>query len=82
VTLTVLGSTGKKVRPHDGKGIVMVPRDLRGAEALLRLRALRASGDFDAYWHVHLREEQRRNHAVHYADATIPHPLQTLRRVK
>jgi hypothetical protein len=31
---------------------------------------------------VHLREEQRRNHAVHYADATIPNPVQTLRRVK
>jgi hypothetical protein len=55
---------------------------LAGAEAILRLRALRASGDFDAYWLVHLREEQRRNHAVHYADATIPNPVQTLRRVK
>jgi len=55
---------------------------LAGAEAVLRLRALRASGDFDAYWQVHLREEQRRNHAVHYADAVIPNPVQTLRRVK
>lgn len=55
---------------------------LAGAEAVLRLRALRTSGDFDAYWQIHLREEQRRNHAVHYADATIPNPVQTLRRVK
>jgi hypothetical protein len=55
---------------------------LAGAEAVLRLRALRASGDFDAYWQIHLREEQRRNHVVHYADATIPDPVQTLRRVK
>ena len=42
---------------------------LAGSEVVLRLRALRANGDFDAYWQVHLREEQRRNHAVHYADA-------------
>jgi hypothetical protein len=55
---------------------------LAGAEAVLRLRALRASGDFHAYWQVHLREEQRRNHAVHYADSTIPNPVQTLQRVK
>jgi len=26
---------------------------LNGAEAVLRLRALRASGDFDAYWPFH-----------------------------
>jgi hypothetical protein len=28
---------------------------LSGAEAILRLRALRASGDFDAYWEFILR---------------------------
>jgi hypothetical protein len=55
---------------------------LAGAEAVLRLCALRASGDFDGYWQVHLREEQRRNHAIHYADSTIPNPVQTLQRVK
>jgi hypothetical protein len=27
---------------------------LTGAEAVLRLRAVRASGDFDAYWQFHL----------------------------
>jgi hypothetical protein len=28
---------------------------LEGAEAVLKLRALIASGDFDAYWRYHLR---------------------------
>lgn len=55
---------------------------LEGAEAVLRLRALRASGDFDAYWKVHLREELRRNHAERYADACLPDPIRPLRRVK
>jgi hypothetical protein len=55
---------------------------LQGAEAVLRLRALRASGDFDAYWQVHLREELRRNHAERYADACLPNPVRPLRRVK
>lgn len=45
---------------------------LHGAEAVLRLRALRASGDFDAYWRFHVECEQERNHRVHYADATVP----------
>lgn len=55
---------------------------LSGAEAVLRLRALRASGDFDAYWQFHLREDLRRNHERRYADGHLPNPLQPLRRVK
>ncbi len=59
---------------------------LAGAEAVLRLRALRASGDFDAYWAFHLAKEHRRNHVARYADGAIPSPLPTsrprLRRVK
>lgn len=39
---------------------------LRGAEAILRLRSLRSSGDFDDYWRVHLRREYERNHALRY----------------
>ena len=54
---------------------------LTGAEAVLRLRAVRA-GDFDAYWQFHLSEELRRNHAQRYADARLPDPLRPLRRVK
>jgi hypothetical protein len=55
---------------------------LDGAEAVLRLRALRASGDFDAYWAFHVREELRRNHAERYAGGHLPDPLRPLRRVK
>ena len=59
---------------------------LTGAEAVLRLRALRASGDFDAYWQFHLVEDHGRNHASHYENAEVPDPLPPpkpkLRRVK
>ena len=41
---------------------------LAGAEAVLRLRALRSSGDFDEYWRFHERQEYERNHAGRYAD--------------
>jgi hypothetical protein len=46
-----------------------------GAEAVLRLRALRASHDFDEYWHFHLAREKERNHASLYANDTVPNPL-------
>jgi hypothetical protein len=35
---------------------------LEGAEAVLRLRALRASGDFDQYMAFHRRQERQRNY--------------------
>jgi hypothetical protein len=47
---------------------------LGGAEAILRLRSLRASGDFDQYWRFHEQQEQRRNHTALYADANVPPP--------
>lgn len=40
-----------------------------GAEAILKLRSLVASGDFDAYWKYHRRRELRRNHLRKFADA-------------
>jgi hypothetical protein len=40
---------------------------LAGAEAVLRVRALRSSGDFAAYWAFHLQAEYRRNHSSRYA---------------
>ncbi len=43
-----------------------------GAEAVLQLRAVRANGDFDDYWHYHLGREQERVHASRYANQTIP----------
>jgi len=48
---------------------------LAGAEAILRLRALRASGDFNAYWAFHLEQEHQRNHLSRYANAKAPDPL-------
>lgn len=45
---------------------------LSGAEAVLRLRSLRASGDFDEYWTFHEKREWERNHAARYADGYIP----------
>lgn len=45
---------------------------LSGAEAVLRLRALRSSNDFDAYWKFHEQQEYERNHASHYADHRVP----------
>ena len=38
---------------------------LRDAEAVLKLRALRASGDFDDYWKFHCDEELKRNYKTH-----------------
>jgi len=40
---------------------------LRGAEAVLRLRALKSSGDLDRYWAFHHRKELERNHLNNYA---------------
>jgi len=37
------------------------------AEAILKLRALHANGDFDAYWAYHLQRERERNHHRSYA---------------
>jgi len=45
---------------------------LHGAEAVLKLRALRCNDDFDAYWRYHLAQEQRRIHRSRYADDVIP----------
>jgi hypothetical protein len=45
---------------------------LSGAEAVLKLRALVQSGDFDEYWKFHEACEQERNHASQYAEGQIP----------
>ncbi len=44
---------------------------LEGAEAILKLRALIASGDFDAYWRFHLRREHERIHHARHRDGLI-----------
>lgn len=42
------------------------------AEAVLRLRALRTSGDFEEYWSFHLAREHERNHLSGYSGAVPP----------
>ncbi len=41
---------------------------LEGGEAVLRLRALYASDDFDEYWKFHLQQEKLLNHIMSYAE--------------
>ncbi len=41
---------------------------LAGAEAILKLRALHANGDFNAYWPFHLQQEHQRIHQTRYQD--------------
>ena len=44
---------------------------LEGAEAILKLRALIATGDFGAYWRYHLRREHERIHHASYRENYI-----------
>jgi hypothetical protein len=45
---------------------------LKTAEAVLKLRALRSSGDFEQYWAFHEQQERIRNHDSRYADGVLP----------
>ena len=45
---------------------------LEGAEAMLKLRAVRANGDWACYWPHHLAQERKRVHESRYADRVIP----------
>jgi hypothetical protein len=53
---------------QDRMGITGARWGLPGAQAILWLRAIHASGDLDAYWDYHLRQEHQRNHLSHYQD--------------
>jgi hypothetical protein len=44
---------------------------LAGAEAILKLRALIANGDFGQYWRFHLRREHERVHHARYRESFI-----------
>ncbi len=43
-----------------------------GAEAVLKLRAVRSNGDFDNYWTFHLDHERQRVHESRYTNGVIP----------
>ena len=62
---------------NDRLGITGARWGLQGAEAILRLRALRTSGDFEEYWRFHRRQELERNHLARYA----PDQLSELKNV-
>ena len=68
----------KRARPDlcGGRRVTGVPTanasSCRGTSAVLKLRALRASGDFDPYWDFHEACEYERNHAQRYAARTAP----------
>ena len=53
---------------------------LGGAEAVLQLRGLLASGDFDQYWEFHLQQEYKRNHQARYENGQVPVPKLTPER--
>jgi len=44
---------------------------LPGAEAILKLRALKSNGDFHTYWTYHLDQEKQRIHDSRYAASAI-----------
>lgn len=60
---------------EDRLGITGARWSLPRAEAVLKLRALRASGDFEEYWSFHLAQERSRNHESRYANRQVPAPL-------
>ena len=45
---------------------------LLGAEAVLCIRALMTSGDFDEYWRLHETNERHRNHDTKYMNHRPP----------
>lgn len=53
---------------NDRLGITGARWSLAGAEAILKLRSLWASGDLDEYWRFHRARELERNHLVRYAE--------------
>lgn len=52
---------------------------LPSAEAVLRLRSIMSSGDFDDYWRFHENAEAQRNHLSRYENGKVP-PLALPRR--
>jgi hypothetical protein len=50
----------------DRMGITGARWSVPGAQAILQLRAITASGDLDAYWDWHIAEEHQRHHLSRY----------------
>jgi hypothetical protein len=54
---------------QDRMGITGARWGLQGAQAMLWLRAINASGDTSAYWDYHIAQEHQRNHLSRYQDS-------------
>jgi hypothetical protein len=54
---------------QDRMGITGARWGLQGAQAMLWLRAICASGDTSAYWDWHITQEHQRNHLSRYHDS-------------
>ena len=52
-------------------GITGARWGLQGAQAMLWLRALHASGDHSTYWDYHITQEHQRNHLSRYKDGLV-----------
>jgi hypothetical protein len=44
---------------------------LKGAEAILKLRAIKISGDFQKYWKFYEQQQYIRNHKILYQDPSV-----------
>ena len=55
---------------------------LSTAEAVLRLRSLLSSADFDEYWQFHEEAEAHRNHASRYVGGKVPSLAMPTRKPK
>jgi hypothetical protein len=53
----------------DRMGITGARWGIDGAQAILQLRAITASGDLDHYWNHHIARERQRNHLSRYQPA-------------
>jgi hypothetical protein len=53
----------------DRTGITGARWSVPGAQAILQLRAIAASGDLDDYWNYHIARERQRNHLSRYQPA-------------
>lgn len=45
---------------------------LQGAQAILKLRALRSNDDWDNYWTFHVNQQRHRTHETRYLDHELP----------
>jgi hypothetical protein len=56
----------------DQLAITGIRWSLKGAEAVLKLRALRKNDDWDNYWTFHLAQERKRVHEPRYLNNNLP----------